>query len=520
MKEKKIEKKSALISVSDKRNIVEFATGLISLGYSIISTGGTAKILRAAGLQVEDVSSHTGFPEIMDGRVKTLHPKIHGGLLARLEDEEVVKEFDINLIDLLVVNLYPFERTVADQRSSFDEIIENIDIGGPAMLRAAAKNHNRVGAVCDKNDYQLILDELGKSGSLSQETKLHLSMKAFDHTSGYDNAIARFLRTKNVKAKISEKKAIMIEKVADLRYGENPHQNAEFYKIKDSKVGYLSKMLQFSGKQLSYNNIVDLDTAVRCVASFQKVACCIVKHANPCGVSESESLKLAYLNAFSTDKKSAFGGVIAFNRKVDVDTAKLVLENQFVEVIAAPEFDQKAVELIKLKENVRVIKIPLPENEIIKEIKSVSDMILIQDQDLISKKEEFNEFVVVSKRNPSEIEEENLFFAWKVAAFVKSNAIVFASRGQTVGIGAGQMSRVYSAKIAALKAKDEEIQLEGSSMASDAFFPFRDGIDQAFSAGVTAVIQPGGSVKDSEVIAAANEYNMAMIFTGRRHFRH
>ena len=515
----------ALISVSDKTGIVEFARSLTALDVQILSTGGTARLLSEHGIDVVEVSEHTGFPEIMDGRVKTLHPKIHGGLLGRRDaDAAIMAEHGIDPIDLVVVNLYPFEDTVADPDCDPATAIENIDIGGPTMLRSAAKNHAYVGVVVDAGDYDAVIEELRENRrGLTDATRRSLATKAFEHTARYDGAIANYLgalepdgsrgafpRTWNRQYRRRE----------IMRYGENPHQRAAFYADTGGVGACVAAAKQLQGKALSYNNVADTDAALECVKTFDEPACVIVKHANPCGVAIDEGIHGAYDRAYRTDPTSAFGGIIAFNRALDARTAAAIVERQFVEVIIAPEIEPGALEATAAKENVRVLACgpwefgPSPDYD----LKRVNGGLLVQDRDLGTVSA--GELEVVSRRTPSERELRDLQFAWKVAKFVKSNAIVYCRDGMTIGVGAGQMSRVYSARIAALKAADEGLEVSGSVLASDAFFPFRDGIDAAAEVGVSAVIEPGGSMRDEEVIAAADEHGMAMVFTGMRHFRH
>ena len=524
----------ALLSVSDKRGVLELAQSLARQGVQLLSTGGTCKLLRDAGLAVTEVSEHTGFPEIMDGRVKTLHPKIHGGLLGRGEhDAAVMEAHGIAPIDLLVVNLYPFEKTVSAPGVRLAEAIENIDIGGPAMLRAAAKNWDRVAVLTDAAQYAPLLAELAEKGGLSRATRFALSVAAFNNIASYDAAISDFLSSL-VLDEVAENIATRQEfpaqangqfvKLMDLRYGENPHQRAAFYRDLHPVRGALATLKQLQGKELSYNNIADADAAWECVKAFAKPACVIVKHANPCGVAVCiEGPLLAYQRAYQTDPTSAFGGIIAFNREVDADVARAIVERQFVEVLLAPSYSAEALKVFAAKANVRVLEIPLEAvplggGQNLMESKRVGSGLLLQTAD--AKLPSEADLKVVTKRAPTEAEIHDLIFAAKVAKFVKSNAIVYARGRQTIGVGAGQMSRVYSAKIAGIKAADEKLVVAGSVMASDAFFPFRDGIDAAAAAGITAVIQPGGSMRDAEVIAAADEAGMAMVFTGTRHFRH
>ena len=515
----------ALLSVSDKTGIIELARGLAERGTELLSTGGTCQLLRNAGLPVTEVSEHTGFPEIMDGRVKTLHPKIHGGLLGRRgHDEAVMQAHDIAPIDLLVVNLYPFEQTVAKPGVRDDEAIENIDIGGPAMLRATAKNHAHVGVVVDPTDYATVLAELDAQGGLTLATRRQLALKAFALTARYDAAVAGYLSSVSADGTRDAFPGVFglqLRKMQSLRYGENPHQRAAFYTEARPPAGSLAAARQLQGKELSYNNLTDADAALSCVQAFVKPACVIVKHANPCGVAVSlGGIGAAYELAYQTDPTSAFGGIIAFNRALDGATAKTIVERQFVEVIIAPSADADAVAAIAAKPNVRLLvtgEWPMVQT-VSFDYKRIGGGLLVQDADLkLASKADLK---VVTRRAPTEAEIDDLIFAAKVAKFVKSNAIVYARNRQTIGVGAGQMSRVYSAKIAGIKAADEKLTVAGSVMASDAFFPFRDGIDAAAAAGITAVIQPGGSMRDAEVIAAADEAGMAMVFTGTRHFRH
>lgn len=512
----------ALISVSDKNGIVEFAKALHEQGIEILSTGGTAKLLADNFIPVMEVSRHTGFPEIMDGRVKTLHPKIHGGILGRRGiDDDVMKENDIAPIDLVVVNLYPFEAATADENCSFDDAIENIDIGGPAMVRATAKNHAYVSIIVDPVDYERVLDELIKNeGLVTDATRFDLAVKAFEHTSNYDGMIANYLgrlHLDGTKELLPRTINLQFNKVQEMRYGENPHQNAAFYTEKNPTEASISTAKQLQGKELSYNNIGDTDAALECVKQFAEPACVIVKHANPCGVSINNTIMEAYDAAYSTDPESAFGGIIAFNRELDGETAKAIVERQFVEVIIAPSVSAEASAAIAEKKNVRLLVCgQWGEPGQRQDYKRVNGGLLVQDADLLL----YNELKVVTERAPTEQEMNDLLFSWKVAKFVKSNAIVYGKNNMTIGVGAGQMSRINSARIAGIKAEHAGLQVPGSVMASDAFFPFRDGIDAAHEAGIVAVIQPGGSMRDDEVIAAANEFGMAMVLTGMRHFRH
>ncbi len=523
--ENRITIKRALISVSDKSGIIEFASALAATGVEILSTGGTAKLLTENGISVVEVSSYTGFPEMMDGRVKTLHPKIHGGLLGRRGiDEEVMQEHGIQAIDLLVVNLYPFEKTVANPDTELETAIENIDIGGPAMLRAASKNYKAVTVLTDSVDYQRILNEISSDGGVSEATRYDLAIKTFEHTARYDGVIANYfgcLPADSEKEQFPRTYNIQVKKVQEMRYGENPHQRAAFYVEEGYSEASVASSKQYQGKQLSFNNMADTDAALECVKSYNNgPACVIVKHANPCGVSESDSLIAAYDHAYSTDPTSAFGGIIAFNQTLDAHTAKAIIDRQFVEVIIAPEIDEEALEVLSAKKNIRVLGCGKWSDEPVAglDFKRVSGGLLVQDKDLGVIKAE--DLTIVTRRKPDAREIEDLLFTWKVAKYVKSNAIVYGRDRMTIGVGAGQMSRVYSARIAAIKAADAGLDVEDSVLASDAFFPFRDGLDAAAEVGVTAVIQPGGSMRDDEVIAAADEHGIAMVFTGMRHFRH
>jgi len=515
----------ALISASDKRGLADLAAALIKAGYGLLSTGGSAQTLRDGGFEVRDVSAHTGSPEMMQGRVKTLHPKIHGGILARRGiDDAVMGEHGIEPIDFVVVNLYPFAQTVARRDVTLDEAIENIDIGGPALLRAAAKNHTHVAVICDPDDYPLVADELARSGTVSAATRYRLATKAFAHTAQYDNAIATFLgaRTGATLETFPPQLEIRVTLKQRLRYGENPHQQAAFYVDADAAPGTLARAEQLQGKELSFNNIADTDAALDCVRSFREPACCIVKHANPCGVAEARTLAEAYELAYATDPTSAFGGIIAFNRALDAELARTIIERQFVEVIVAPGVDGAARAVLASKQNVRVLVTGDWPTEPLRQLeyKRVAGGLLVQDRDCAAQSTAAGSLETVTRRAPSMDELRDLIFAWRVVACVKSNAIVYARDRRTIGIGAGQMSRVVSARIAAMKAADEGLEVTGSVMASDAFFPFRDTIDQAAAAGIRAVIQPGGSMRDAEVIAAADEHGLAMVFTGERHFRH
>jgi phosphoribosylaminoimidazolecarboxamide formyltransferase/IMP cyclohydrolase len=514
----------ALISVSDKTGVIELAKALAARDIEILSTGGTARLLAEQGITVKEVSQHTGFPEIMDGRVKTLHPRIHGGLLGRRGvDESVMSLHNIERIDLLVVNLYPFAETVARPACTYSEAIENIDIGGPAMVRAASKNHDAVTVIVDPADYATVLTELDThEGATSPALRAWLAAKAFAHTARYDTMVANYLQTRNPApgAEFPQSLPLVYEKVQDLRYGENPHQQAAFYRDVTPRGSSVSSARMLQGKELSFNNIADADTAIECVRQFATPACVIVKHANPCGVATAADALASYELAYRTDPTSAFGGIIAFNRPVDAKTAKAILDRQFVEVLAAPRVLPEAQTVLSTKPNVRVLELgDLPSDHGAElDYRSVSGGLLVQTRDLgmVTR----DQLRVVSKRVPSDSELDDLLFAWQVCKFVKSNAIVYARDRSTVGIGAGQMSRVYSSRVAAMKAADEKLEVRGSVMASDAFFPFRDGLDVAAAYGIAAVIQPGGSMRDAEVIAAADEHGMAMVFTGMRHFRH
>lgn len=515
----------ALLSVSDKTGIVEFATRLNELGIELLSTGGTAKLLAEAGLPVKEVSSHTGFPEMMAGRIKTLHPKIHGGLLGRRgTDDAIMQEHDIAPIDLVVVNLYPFAQTVAKPDCSLTDAIENIDIGGPTMLRAAAKNHADVTVVIDPQDYDRVLSQITENGATDDATRFDLALKTFEHTAQYDGTIANYLgtiRENGERETFPRTFNSQFQLKQNMRYGENPHQQAAFYTEAEPANGSVSAAVQLQGKALSYNNIADTDAALECVKIFtEQPACVIVKHANPCGVATANDLKTAYDRAFETDPTSAFGGIIAFNHELDADTAKAIIDRQFVEVIIAPTVSDAAQKIISEKRNVRLLQCGdfNQNSDQTLDFKRVSGGLLVQDRDTRIVTE--NELKVVTRNSPDAAQMADLLFAWRVAKFVKSNAIVYAKDQQTVGIGAGQMSRVVSSRIAGIKATDAGLTVPGSVMASDAFFPFRDGLDAAADAGITAVIQPGGSMRDEEVIAAANEHGIAMVFTGMRHFRH
>ena len=515
--------KRALISVSDKTGILEFAQALQQQGVEILSTGGTYRLLKEGGLDVVEVSEYTNFPEMMDGRVKTLHPKVHGGILGRRgTDDQLMVDHGIKPIDIVVVNLYPFEKTVANPDCSLEDAVENIDIGGPTMVRAAAKNHRDVCIVVNADNYSQILAEMNENnGCLSMKTRFDLAIQAYEHTAAYDGAIANYFgrlvpggsdefpRTYNSQ----------FIKTSDLRYGENAHQKSAFYREHTAPAGSIATAKQLQGKALSYNNIADTDAALETVKQFTQPTCVIVKHANPCGVASASSLLDAYKLAFATDKESAFGGIIAFNDELDSETAEHIIANQFVEVIIAPSVSEAAQQALAEKKNVRVLASGQWSTlHTSTDLKRVTGGLLVQDRDvgMISA----GDLKVVTQRAPSAEEIEDLLFAWKVAKMVKSNAIVYGKHQHTIGVGAGQMSRVNSARIAAIKAEHAGLEVKGACMASDAFFPFRDGIDNAGEIGIQCVIQPGGSIRDDEVIAAANEHNMAMVFTGMRHFRH
>ncbi|HHC6645921.1 TPA: bifunctional phosphoribosylaminoimidazolecarboxamide formyltransferase/IMP cyclohydrolase [Vibrio parahaemolyticus] len=521
----------ALISVSDKTGIVEFAQALVERGVDILSTGGTARLLAEQGIAVTEVSDYTGFPEMMDGRVKTLHPKVHGGVLGRRgQDDDVMAKHGINPIDMVVVNLYPFAETVAKDGCTLADAVENIDIGGPTMVRSAAKNHKDVTIVVNASDYDRVIAEMDANDkSLTLETRFDLAIAAFEHTAAYDGMIANYFGTMvpsygenkegDEESKFPRTFNQQFEKKQDMRYGENSHQAAAFYVEANPQEASVSTARQIQGKALSYNNIADTDAALECVKEFNEPACVIVKHANPCGVALGKDILEAYNRAYQTDPTSAFGGIIAFNQELDAETATAIVERQFVEVIIAPSVSAEAIEVVAAKKNVRLLECGEWTTKTTGfDVKRVNGGLLVQDRDqgMVSQ----DDLKVVSKRQPTEEELKDALFCWKVAKYVKSNAIVYAKGDMTIGVGAGQMSRVYSAKIAGIKAADEGLEVAGSVMASDAFFPFRDGIDAAAEAGIKCVIQPGGSMRDDEVIAAADEHGMAMIFTGMRHFRH
>ncbi|MBL4240354.1 bifunctional phosphoribosylaminoimidazolecarboxamide formyltransferase/IMP cyclohydrolase [Vibrio fluvialis] len=521
----------ALISVSDKTGIVEFAKALSERGVDILSTGGTARLLAEQGIAVTEVSDYTGFPEMMDGRVKTLHPKVHGGILGRRgQDDEVMNTHAINPIDMVVVNLYPFAQTVANPNCTLADAVENIDIGGPTMVRSAAKNHKDVTIIVNASDYDRVIAEMDANDqSLTLDTRFDLAIAAFEHTAAYDGMIANYFGTMvpsygenkegDEASKFPRTFNQQFIKKQDMRYGENSHQDAAFYVEANPEEASVSTARQIQGKALSYNNIADTDAALECVKEFAEPACVIVKHANPCGVALGGDILEAYNRAYQTDPTSAFGGIIAFNRELDAATATAIVERQFVEVIIAPSVSAEAIDVVAAKKNVRLLECGEWHSKTTGfDVKRVNGGLLVQDRDqgMVT----LSDLKVVSQRQPTEEELKDALFCWKVAKYVKSNAIVYAKGDMTIGVGAGQMSRVYSAKIAGIKAADEGLEVAGSVMASDAFFPFRDGIDAAAEAGIKCVIQPGGSMRDEEVIAAADEHGMAMIFTGMRHFRH
>ena len=516
--------KQALISVSDKTGVVEFARALARIGVTLLSTGGTARLLREGGLEVTEVAAYTGFPEMLDGRVKTLHPKVHAGILARRDAPahmSALERAGIPLIDLVVVNLYPFGATVARAGCTLGEAIENIDIGGPAMLRSAAKNYEHVAVVTDPADYGAVVKEMESAGgALGAATRLYLAQKAFSHTAQYDGAISNYLTALNGAGgleRFPRRLNFQFERLQSLRYGENPHQEAAFYRDLQPAPGSLGTFRQLQGKELSYNNIADADAAWECVKGFEEPACVIVKHANPCGAARAASLAEAYARAFATDPSSAFGGIIAFNRELDAPTAR-ALAQQFVEVVIAPAVNPQAARALAAKASIRVLEVALTPGANDYDLKRVGGGLLVQTPDIASVGA--SDLKIVTRTRPSEAQAADLLFAWRVARFVKSNAIVFCGGGRTLGVGAGQMSRVDAARIAAIKAQNAGLALQGSVVASDAFFPFRDGVDVVAQAGARAIIQPGGSLRDEEVIAAADEHGMAMVFTGFRHFRH
>ena len=516
--------RQALISVSDKSAVVELARAVQSFGFNILSTGGTAKLLLEAGVAVVEIGDYTGFPEMLDGRVKTLHPKVHAGILARRDlpaHAQAMRQADIPTIDLVVVNLYPFEQAISRADCTLEEAIENIDVGGPTMVRAAAKNWQHVAVVTDPSDYPALIAEMRSAhGSIGIETRYRLARKAFSHTAAYDGAISNYLTATDINGapgKFPGQMNLSFAKVQDLRYGENPHQEAAFYRDLRPVPGAISNYRQLQGKELSYNNIADADAAWECVKTFEQPACVIVKHANPCGVAVAKSAAQAYRAAFKTDPTSAFGGIIAFNRDVDLETAEAVAQ-QFMEVLIAPHIAVDAAAVLATKTNVRVLQVPIEDGANRHDSKRVGGGLLVQTPD--AKNVRGSDLRVVTRKQPSAQQLVDLLFAWRVAKFVKSNAIVFCGEGATLGVGAGQMSRVDSARIAAIKAENAGLSLANSVVASDAFFPFRDGIDVVAKAGAIAVIQPGGSMRDNEVIAAADELGIAMVLTGVRHFRH
>ena len=509
----------ALISVSDKAGVTEFARGLAEFGFDLVSTGGTARALRQAGLAVLEVSELTGFPEILGGRVKTLHPAVHGGLLARQGvDEAATAAHGIDWIDLLAVNLYPFEAAIADPECSLERAVEHIDVGGPAMLRAAAKNHARLTVVCDPGDYARVLEAL-RNGDATAGLRRELAAKAFTHTARYDVLIGNYLRG-SPEDIFPETLVLAGSKARELRYGENPHQRAAFYRLAAGGDGGIAAANQLQGKALSFNNLADADAAIQCVSAFEECACVIVKHANPCGAAVAATPQAAYQLAYETDPTSAFGGIVAFNRPLDPETAHAVVSRQMVDVIVAPHVQPAALGALATRENVRVLEAAsLPADRLRNwDLKSTAGGLLVQERDLGNPEDV--ELKIVTQRAPSPGELDDLMFSWVVCKYVKSNAIVYARDGRTLGVGAGQMSRVASARLAAMKAAEQALALQGAAMASDAFFPFRDGIDVAAEHSIACVVQPGGSVRDEEVIRAADEHGMAMVFTGMRHFRH
>ncbi|MBC3869993.1 bifunctional phosphoribosylaminoimidazolecarboxamide formyltransferase/IMP cyclohydrolase [Undibacterium oligocarboniphilum] len=519
--------KQALISVSDKTGVLDFARELSALGVKLLSTGGTAKLLADNGLPVTEVADYTGFPEMLDGRVKTLHPKVHGGILARRDFPEHVaalEQHSIPTIDMVVVNLYPFQQTVAKAECSLEDAIENIDIGGPTMLRSSAKNHKDVTVIVDPSDYAIVLAEMkANQNVVSYDTKFTLAKKVFAHTAQYDGAITNYLtslgedKAHTTRSAYPQTLNLHFEKVQEMRYGENPHQSAAFYRDLKTVAGALANYTQLQGKELSYNNIADSDAAWECVKSFKESACVIVKHANPCGVALGATPFEAYSKALQTDPTSAFGGIIAFNRELDGKAAEIVAK-QFVEVLIAPSFTAEAKAIFAAKQNVRLLEIALGDGINQYDVKRVGGGLLVQAPD--SKNVLQEELRVVSKLQPTPQQMSDMMFAWRVAKFVKSNAIVFCGNGMTLGVGAGQMSRIDSARIASIKAQNAGLTLTGSAVASDAFFPFRDGLDVVVDAGATCVIHPGGSMRDQEVIDAADERGVVMVYTGTRHFRH
>ena len=519
--------KQALISVSDKTGVVEFARALSTIGVNILSTGGTAQLLTENGIAVTEVADVTGFPEMLDGRVKTLHPKVHGGILARRDfpaHMAALGEHDIGTIDMVVVNLYPFQQTVAKDDCTLEDAIENIDIGGPAMLRSAAKNHKDVIVICDPADYLAVVDELkANGGELGYDSKFELAKKVYAHTAQYDGAIANYLSSLGpdkqhaTRNRYPQTMNLAFEKVQDMRYGENPHQSAAFYRELSAPAGALAGYAQLQGKELSFNNIADADAAWECTKTFDEPACVIIKHANPCGAATGNNLLEAYGKALKTDPEAAFGGIIAFNRELD-EAAATEVAKLFVEVLIAPSFSAEALQILGSKKNLRLLQIPFGKGLNTYEIKRVGGGVLLQSAD--ARNLAFSELEVVTKLHPTPQQVQDMLFAWRVAKFVKSNAIVFCASGMTLGVGAGQVSRVDAARAAVMKAQQAGLSLAGSAVASDAFFPFRDGLDVVADAGATCIIQPGGSVRDQEVIDAANERGLVMMFTGVRHFRH
>ncbi|RJX33315.1 MAG: bifunctional phosphoribosylaminoimidazolecarboxamide formyltransferase/IMP cyclohydrolase PurH [Oxalobacter sp.] len=518
--------KQALISVSDKTGVVDFARALSALGVKILSTGGTAALLQENGVNVTEVAEVTGLPEMLDGRVKTLHPKVHGGILARREVPEhlqSLKQHDIGTIDIVVVNLYPFQQTIAKDDCTLEDAIENIDIGGPAMLRSAAKNHKDVIVICDPSDYAGVLDELKAKGELPYNNRFKLATKVYAHTAQYDGAIANYFSSLGEDKQHATRQAypevmnLTFEKVQDMRYGENPHQSAAFYRDVNAPAGTLADYQQLQGKELSFNNIADADAAWECAKTFDDPACVIIKHANPCGAATGANLKDAYEKALTTDPEAAFGGIIAFNRELDAPAAQEV-SKLFVEVLMAPSFSEEALRILSTKKNLRLLQIPMARAMNRFEIKRVGGGVLLQSPD--ARNLAFSEVEIVTKLHPTPQQLNDMLFSWRVAKFVKSNAIVFCANGMTLGVGAGQVSRVDAARAAVMKAQQAGLSLAGSAVASDAFFPFRDGLDVVADAGATCIIQPGGSVRDQEVIDAANERGLVMMFTGVRHFRH
>jgi len=514
----KVQNKYALISVSDKSNIEDIARSLVDLGYTILSTGGTAKYLTSMSIPNVSVSDFTEFEEILGGRVKTLHPKIHAGILAKsLRDLDDCSDV-YDLIDIVIVNLYPFEKTISKSSCTYEDAIENIDIGGPAMLRAAAKNHNRVTVITDPNDYTKVIEEIRKNNKTTISLRRYLAHKVFKQTSVYDAAIRNYLYQKNEKTDMIDDFSLVFEKESNLRYGENPHQKAALYEIKSPKfTGF--DYIQVSGKELSYNNIVDSESALSCVKQFKKPACVIVKHANPCGVAEGKNINDAYNSAYKTDPISAFGGIIAFNKKLDDKLLSKILSRQFVEVIIAPSYEKNCLTVLKSKPNVRLLSIKdFSKTPSRYEIKTLKNKLLIQETD--DKELKKSDLNIVSKKQPTSLQLEDLMFAFKVSRYVKSNSIIFVKNKKTLAIGAGQMSRIDSTNIAKNKAKNQKINLKGSVMASEAFFPFRDNVDLAKKIGVSSILQPGGSIKDQEIIDVANSHGISMVFSGIRVFKH